>query len=200
MYNYYVYEHWRLDTDTCFYVGLGQKQRAYDRRGRNIHWKNIVAKLERIGSGYEVRMVATGLTEQEAFSLEIERIAFWQDKVDLANITKGGSGGPAMFGVNHPMFGKKRPDLAQRNRDRVWSEESRKKAAEKAADNHPSEETRRKMSESRKGIVSPNKGKNNPKVSEANKLRAGTEAAKLAAKKASMIRWGKLHSVDISSE
>ena len=57
--NYYVYEHWRLDTDTCFYVGKGSGNRAYKTVGRNCHWKNIVAKLERTGFAYEVRIVAS---------------------------------------------------------------------------------------------------------------------------------------------
>lgn len=89
---FYVYEHWRLDKDECFYVGKGTKGRAYVKGGRNSHWLNIVNKLERIGSAYEVRIVASGLTEEEAFHLEKERIAFWRDVVDLANKTDGGDG------------------------------------------------------------------------------------------------------------
>ena len=38
-------------------------------------------------------MVATGLTEEEAFSIEIERIRFWREAgADLANATDGGEG------------------------------------------------------------------------------------------------------------
>ena len=62
-------------------------------RNRNSHHQAIMAKLSREGSGMEVRMVATGLTEDEAFSLEIERISFWRERgVDLANISSGGDG------------------------------------------------------------------------------------------------------------
>jgi hypothetical protein len=89
---FYVYEHWRLDKDECFYVGKGKGSRAYAKSGRNSHWNNIVGKLERIGSAYEVRIVSSGLTEEEAFQLEKERIAFWRDIVDLANKTDGGDG------------------------------------------------------------------------------------------------------------
>lgn len=93
MKNFYVYEHWRLDRDECFYVGKGKGGRAYKMRDRNAHHQSIMAKLSREGSGMEVRMVATGLTEDEAFSLEIERIAFWRESgVDLANISSGGDG------------------------------------------------------------------------------------------------------------
>ena len=89
---FYVYEHWRLDRDECFYVGKGCGSRAYARSGRNIHWKNIVSKLERIGSGYEVRIVKSGILEEDAFALERERISFWKDKSDLCNKTDGGGG------------------------------------------------------------------------------------------------------------
>jgi len=90
---FYVYEHWRLDRDECFYVGKGRAGRAYSMKGRNRHHKAIVAKLSRIGSALEVRMVATGLSEADAFALEIERISFWREAgVDLANVTDGGEG------------------------------------------------------------------------------------------------------------
>jgi hypothetical protein len=93
MANFYVYEHWRLDRDECFYVGKGKGGRAYKMRERNAHHQAIMAKLSREGSGMEVRMVATGLTEGDAFSLEIERIAFWRGYgIDLANHTNGGDG------------------------------------------------------------------------------------------------------------
>lgn len=90
---YYVYEHWRLDRDECFYVGKGKGYRAYSHRSRNRFHKAICEKLQRIGSAFEVRIVASGLTEQEAFDLEIERIQFWREMgVDLANATNGGEG------------------------------------------------------------------------------------------------------------
>jgi hypothetical protein len=108
---FYVYEHWRLDTDTCFYVGKGKEGRAYSRRSRNAHWKNIVCKLERLGSGYEIRLVATGLTEEEAFRIEIERISFWMDKVDLANITNGGEG---FSGGRHTEESKKKISIGSK--------------------------------------------------------------------------------------
>jgi hypothetical protein len=73
-------------------VGKGYGDRAYRKNCRGDHWKKIVAKLERIGSGYEIRLVATGLPEKEALRLECERIAFWRDIVDLANKTDGGEG------------------------------------------------------------------------------------------------------------
>ena len=90
---FYVYEHWRLDRDECFYVGKGKGSRAYSVKDRNRHHKAICAKLSREGFAMEVRMVATGLSEEEAFSLERDRIKFWRDAgIDLVNLTDGGEG------------------------------------------------------------------------------------------------------------
>lgn len=90
---YYVYEHWRTDKDECFYVGKGKRRRAYNMKWRNKFHKAIQGKLYREGFAVEVKIVASGLTEQEAFALEIERIKFWRNSgADLANITNGGDG------------------------------------------------------------------------------------------------------------
>jgi hypothetical protein len=90
---FYVYEHWRPDTDMPFYVGKGCGGRAKE-SGRNKHHTNVVAKLACQGMCFEVRLVHEGLTEQEAFTLEIERIAFWRVLgVRLVNQNGGGKGG-----------------------------------------------------------------------------------------------------------
>lgn len=101
MANFYVYEHWRTDRDECFYVGKGKGRRAHKMLGRNMHHRAIQAKVAREGYAIEVRIVASGLTEREAFALEIERIAFWRaNNVDLANRTNGGEGPSGMAAWN----------------------------------------------------------------------------------------------------
>jgi len=110
---FYVYEHWRLDTDACFYVGKGSGPRAYQRKSRNIHWWNIVNKIERSGFGYEIRLVATGLSEEQAFALEKERITFWSEIVDLANKTLGGEG---FTGGRHTAVSKEKISLSSKER------------------------------------------------------------------------------------
>ena len=156
---YYVYEHWRLDKDECFYVGKGKGDRAYRRNNRGSHWVNIVAKLERIGSGYEIKMVAVGLSEQEAFNLEKERISFWRDIVDLANKTDGGDG---VSGLKMSDEAKQKMRLAKLGKPATrgttgmkFSEETKAKmrAAKvgKKPNNYgkrPSDNTRKKMSDS----------------------------------------------------
>jgi hypothetical protein len=89
---FYVYEHWRSDTDVCFWVGKGHGRRAY-RFKRNPHYNKIIKKLARLGMCVEVRLVANGLDEPTSFSIERERIAFWRSAgVALANYTDGGEG------------------------------------------------------------------------------------------------------------
>lgn len=90
---FYVYEHWRPDRDEPFYVGKGKGRRANTMIGRNLHHKAIQEKLYRLGMGVEVRIVSSGLSEQEAFELEMARIAMWRGAgIDLANKTDGGEG------------------------------------------------------------------------------------------------------------
>jgi hypothetical protein len=95
MEKFYVYEHWRPDLDVCFYVGKGHGNRARDlRKSRNKHHKGVVKKLAAIGMCTEVRLVASGLNEADAYALEVERISFWKSVgVKLANKTGGGEGG-----------------------------------------------------------------------------------------------------------
>lgn len=177
--NYYVYEHWRLDKDECFYVGKGCRGRAYTTSKRGAHWNNIVAKLERIGSGYEVRMVATGMSEKEAFKLERERISFWRDKVDLANKTDGGDGTSGMrhtseskakmsaarIGNKNAVGSKHSKEFKDKQRDRAESNNPMKnpdvarktsESLKALGDNHPTKklETRKKNSASRRGKCS----------------------------------------------
>lgn len=129
---FYVYEHWRLDRDECFYVGKGSGRRAYDMACRNQHHKAIQSKLNRIGSAMEIRIVASGLSEQEAFDLESERIKYWtQAGADLANRTYGGEG------VRYPKSEEHKAKLAEIARN--MSQEQREKLAQ-AARNMPQEQ------------------------------------------------------------
>ncbi len=90
---FYVYEHWRPDADKCFYVGKGQRKRAFSVKHRSQHHKNISNKLIALGLAVEVRLITVGLSEADAFALEKERIAFWRSHgVDLVNKTDGGEG------------------------------------------------------------------------------------------------------------
>ena len=87
-----VYRHRRLDTYEVFYVGIGStSKRPYSKSGRNRHWHNIVNKV-----GYEVEVLAVGVTHNEAKELEVLLISEYGRKDlstgNLVNLTEGGDG------------------------------------------------------------------------------------------------------------
>lgn len=142
--DFYVYEHWRPDTDVCFYVGKGRKRRAY-KMDRSSHHMRVLKKLARLGLAAEVRIVAGGLTEPEAFELERERIEFWLlCGVELTNKTEGGEGtsgyqftAEQRAKLSVAMAGKiaseaTRAKMRARRAGRVWSEETKEKMRQSA--------------------------------------------------------------------
>lgn len=146
----YVYTHRKATTGCIFYVGKGTAERAWDRYGRSLYWRNIVAK-----HGVVVQIECDGLFEFEAHAREREMIATLKAQgIRLANLTDGGEGGlnpsaetRAKIGNAHR--GKKKSaehieKIRQSNIGRPRSAEARKKMSKRVV----SDETRRKMSES----------------------------------------------------
>ena len=98
---FYVYEHWRPDTGVCFYVGKGKGQRAWCLSQRGKHHNNTIRALQTKGLLIEVKILAQGLTEKEAFELEKTRISFWKSVgAVLCNKTDGGEG---ISGYSHKL-------------------------------------------------------------------------------------------------
>lgn len=88
---FYVYEHWRPDTGTCFYVGKGRARRAWTMSGRNLHHQRLTAKLADNGLHPVVVVVQGALAESEALALEAARVAHWRGAGGaLVNILDGG--------------------------------------------------------------------------------------------------------------
>jgi hypothetical protein len=120
---FYVYEHWRPDKNVCFYVGMGCGRRAqqlYD-TGRNRHHIRIRNKLERLGMRIDIRIINSGLTRQEAFTREIERIAYWKAiGIKLCNLNAGGEG-------SHDISMETRELMRQRKLGKKASEETKAK-------------------------------------------------------------------------
>ena len=67
---YYVYERFRLDNMTCFYVGKG-KGRRYKQRSRNSHHDRIAEK-----HGFITKIYKEHLSEDEALKMKEFVITF----------------------------------------------------------------------------------------------------------------------------
>jgi NUMOD3 motif len=130
---FYVYEHWRPDTNVCFYVGKGKKNRAFYLRQRNKHHTSVVSKLISMGFTVDVRIIKSQLTEKEALKLEMERINLY-GMSSLTNFTLGGEG---TSGLIHSEETRKKMSISQRKRAPrpPYSEEARKKIGLKSIGN-----------------------------------------------------------------
>ncbi len=88
---YYIYEYWRLDNNTCFYVGKGKGERCYHINNRSKHFLNIVNKVP-----VAVIIVADGLTEADALATECYLIdEYVMDEgygIDIIGIKKNSTG------------------------------------------------------------------------------------------------------------
>jgi len=97
MNKFYIYAHYRNDTNAVFYIGKGCGYRAYQKKSRSQHWRNIVKK-----HGYTVKIWAENLTEETAFRCEIEWIALYGRKNNnTGNLVNASSGGEGNAGMIH---------------------------------------------------------------------------------------------------
>lgn len=156
-----VYIHIRLDKNEPFYIGIGKDiKRAYISKRRNPLWNNIVNKTE-----YEVQILFEDVTREFACEKEMELIQLY-GRFDLgtgilANMTDGGEHNKGRNPWNKGKTG-------------VYSEETKARMSEKNFGNSyhkgkpHSEETKDKISKSKKGVPSGRKGQ---KVSDEEKER-----------------------------
>lgn len=99
--NFYVYEHWRPDTGVCFYVGKGKDKRAWVMSARNREHRGIQSLLTSLGFSIDVRIVIRNVSEDTAFAVERDRVAF-HGLHTLCNMTEGGEGNSgAIFSPEH---------------------------------------------------------------------------------------------------
>lgn len=192
--DFYVYEHWRLDTGECFYVGKGKGKRSASKTGRNRLWRRVTSKLDRIGANWSVIIVGACLTEDAAFALERARISFWREKGDkLVNMTDGGEGvanPPAHVRAAISEANKRRictpENLAKRrasmlgktspNKGRTMPQEQRDKIRSKLLGRVFSAEERRKISDAKKGYKHSDSTREKMRIAWAKRRRSAQEA------------------------
>lgn len=144
------------------YVGITRQKlnrRWRDGRGyeQNIRMTNAIRKYGWGNIAHTV--IADGLTEEEAATMEVELIKAW----DLMNPDKGYNYAEGGTHPHHSEATKKK--IGELSRGRKHSEEFKHWISEKnsGAGNfmygkHHSAETKRKISEAKRGTPSPNKG------------------------------------------
>lgn len=91
MNNSCVYIHRRLDNGTPFYVGKGSIKRSSAKSERSVFWNRVSEKY-----GFSVDIIADGLSERDAYDMEVSLISFY-GRIDngtgiLVNHTDGGEG------------------------------------------------------------------------------------------------------------
>lgn len=102
MNDFYVYEWYNIETNEVFYVGKGKKDRYKIKYGRNKYFNNYINKHD-----CDVRIIKNNLTENDAFSKEIELIQFYRSINQCkCNIADGGEGGIHLYGEDNPMYGR----------------------------------------------------------------------------------------------
>ena len=192
----YIYEHWRPDTNTCFYVGKGAKKRAWNMKARNKHHKAIVSKLTSLGLAVDVRIIIDGLSEESAFLVERDLILKYGIK-NLANMTYGGEG---ISGFKNPAsdltkqkISKAKKGKPSNRKGAVLSDESKQKIRIANLGKKLSTDTKHKLSVAKKGKPPNNAGKpvsllTKQKLSLKNKGRKHTEEARAKIKAAWVVR------------
>lgn len=152
---YYCYRHIRLDKNEPFYIGIGKSspryksgthndtyRRAYQKSNRTVWWRNIASY------GYRVDILFESNSRREILKKEKEFIKMYGFKCDggtLCNITSGGDIGYEL------------------NQEQKYLISKRMIGNANAKGYLHSEESKRKMSEARKGITPWCKGKKMPK-------------------------------------
>jgi hypothetical protein len=169
-----LYRHIRLDKNEPFYIGIGKSlRRAYRTDSRNEYWNNIAK------NGYEVEIIFDDLSWEQACEKEKEFIKIYGRKDIgtgiLSNMTDGGDGidytpqvrkkiSDALFKNNPSKRIEVRQKISQslieynKIHKQTHSEKTKKLLSDLNKGKIMTEESRKKMSESKKGKVSPRKG------------------------------------------
>lgn len=149
----YVYRHIRLDKNEPFYIGIGADEdykRAHEKCAsrRSGFWTKIARKTE-----FLVEILIDDVDVETAKAKEMEFIKLYGRKNlgtgPLCNLTDGGDGL-----INIVFTEQHRQRLSAANRGKVYSLERRQRMSEQRKNNPIvyTEEIRKKLSESHKGI------------------------------------------------
>lgn len=148
--NFYIYQHLKEDTKEIFYVGKGNKKRAYS-RNRSEYWKRIVNK-----HGLIVEIIHQELDEKTAFKLEIEIIQMYRAQgIKLVNMTDGGEGTSGRITTDESRINYRQARLGDKNPmfERTHDPEIREKIRKASVINHANPDTKAKLIKSLTGKI-----------------------------------------------
>jgi len=143
--NFYVYCHRRKTDGKCFYIGKGTTGRYREKSNRNRYWKNVVNK-----HGFEAIILINNINEEKAFELEfkISEQFGWENLTNL-NREKGNGGHSMSEKTKSILYTKERNikiSNSLKGRKITWE-----KGGLKNKGNKLSEESKQKISLSKKG-------------------------------------------------
>lgn len=81
--NYYVYYHIDILDNRVFYIGMGSGDRAWNKISRNKLWKEYTLLHD-----YKVSILASNLSQEEAFAIEKILIEIKQPLTNIRNYGK----------------------------------------------------------------------------------------------------------------
>lgn len=182
---YFVYEHWRPDTNECFYVGWGtaSRSRHITRLHNKLHCA-IVKKLKRLGLKVLIKVVASNIGPLRAVKLEMALIKFYgrrdMEEGPLANRTDGGDG---IAGHRHSTESRKKISLGHDGTSRRgigWrhSEDTKAKMSASSKGKQKSLEHKRSLSKANMGNKNHFGHKHSAEVREVMSLKARTRKRK----------------------
>lgn len=129
--NTVVYQHVKPNGE-IFYIGIGYKSRAFEKRGRNKFWYNIVNKYN-----YTIEIIHENLSWELASQIETHLISLYGRRdLNLGNLCNLTDGGEGTRGYNHKIETRLKMSL---NHSKIWKNKKHKI------------ETRKLMSENSKG-------------------------------------------------
>mgnify|MGYP000256469045 CR=1 FL=1 len=148
---FYVYEYVDPDTNKPFYVGKGQRSRAWSFTG-HTHNKFLMLKLDKIrqkfSSNQFVIVVEENLTEEEAFNKEIELIQKYGKKIEgglLFNVNDGGYQPPNQRGKTWKLSEDTKKKIKE-----SWTKERREQMSTYSKNYKRTKEWCNKISESKR--------------------------------------------------
>lgn len=139
---FYVYMHTRKTDNRPFYIGKGQRRRAWDSQNRNRYWKHVAAK-----HGFNVFILEHNLTEELALQREIA----WISAIGMKNLTNLTLGGDGISGYRATPEARLKRSIVQTGR--VHTAEAKAKIAQAHKGMKYGEETRAKLSKFRTGTT-----------------------------------------------